>query len=356
MKTSLICPLRTAVAAAFLTGAVSVGIPSVGFVSSAQAETSTLSSVYEAMPLEQIRERCQVWLEQQKPESLDAWKKQTAEFTSSQDGLQLVISAAAVANPEIGEFVATVDRAPAHQLTFLIEQSPLKTDDAWMQANLKFWLGLALSQRHLYEEAVDQLAPVDPTLVVDPASYFFHRAVGEHHLLNAEAAGTSLKSLLTETRPLPERYRTVGELMQQDLASLEEKGLDEIARKMRDVERRLNIGRSGQKVQKIEKEIIDSLDELIAKLEQQGGGGGGSGSGSGQSNQPSNPADESRVKGATAPGEVDEKDLANNAEWGNLPDKDQAKAKQILGTMFPPHYQRAIEAYNKKAAQRNQRP
>jgi len=323
---------------------------------SVQAESQTLSSVYEATAVDVVRERCRAWFETQQADQLAVWEQQTAALTSERDLLQLIVTTAGMAKPEIAEFMTAVEQAPAHQLTFLIEEDPFNVDDQWLRANLQFWLGLSLSQRQMYEEAVDRLAPVDPTLVVDPASYFFHRAVGEHQLLNAEAASTSLNSLLTETRPLPERYRTVGELMKQDLEGLEEKGLDEIARKMRDVERRLNLGRSGQKVQKVEKEIIDSLDELIAKLEQQAGGGGGSGSGQGESNQPSGPANESRVKGSTAPGEVDEKDLGQNSEWGNLPDKDQAQAKQILGTMFPPHYQRAIEAYNKKAAQRNEQP
>ena len=101
-----------------------------------------------------------------------------------------------------------------------------------------------------------------------------------------------------------------------------------------------------------EKEIIESLDELIKKLEQQASAGGGGGSGSGKGNQPQSGAEDSRVKGSTAPGEVDDKNLGQKDGWGKLPPKDQAKAKQILGTLFPPHYRRAIEAYNKKAAQR----
>ena len=40
---------------------------------------------------------------------------------------------------------------------------------------------------------------------------------------------------------------------------------------MKDVERRLELGRGGQRVQKQEDEIVVALDAIIEKLEQQGG-------------------------------------------------------------------------------------
>ncbi len=89
---------------------------------------------------------------------------------------------------------------------------------------------------------------------------------------------------------------------------------------MSDVERRLDLGRGGKKVQDKEKEIIEGLEKIIKKLEQQGQGQG-DGDGQGGGNNPDKPADDSRVKGQTAPGTVDPKKLSKNGGWGSLPDK-----------------------------------
>jgi hypothetical protein len=121
---------------------------------------------------------------------------------------------------------------------------------------------------------------------------------------------------------------------------------------MTDVERRLGLGRTGQKVQKKEDEIIVTLDELIKKEEEQNGGGGGGGPG-GQQNRSSNPADDSRIKGATAPGKVDPKKFkSQQSEWGDLPERARAKAKDLIAREFPAHYRDAIDEFTRKAANR----
>ncbi|MCA8983723.1 MAG: hypothetical protein KDA76_08175 [Planctomycetaceae bacterium] len=314
--------------------------------------------VYEQPAAATVAERCRAWLEQVAPAKLPEWDRLAeARTEGSSHTLSLIAEAAGLADPATNKLLDRLRNEPQYLLLSVLESHPLAIEDNWIRANLQLYLALELSQRQLYEEALGLLEQTEDTEVVDPASYFFHRAVCEHHLLHREPALSSLETLLTQCRPLPTRYRMLGELMRQDLSGLEEKSLNEISRKMRDVERRLDLGRSGQKVQKIEREIIDTLDELIAKLEQQAGGGGGGGSSQGQGNQPSSPAQDSRVKGSTAPGEVENKELGRKDGWGDLPPKEKAQAKQILGTMFPPHYQRAIEAYNKKNAQReNQKP
>lgn len=138
--------------------------------------------------------------------------------------------------------------------------------------------------------------------------------------------------------------------MQADLAELKDESLDEISRKMSDVERRLELGNSGKKVQKVEDEIIASLDKLIKKMEDQSKKGSSSGAGAGSSNSPDGGSSESRVKGQTAPGEVDKKKLSNNGGWGDLPPKKQASAKNIINRNFPSHYRKAVEKYFKKLA------
>jgi len=218
--------------------------------------------------------------------------------------------------------------------------------------HLRLFVGRFLAQRQLYEEALEVLAAVDPKQVVDPASYFFQRAICEHQLLKKSDTLKSLGNLLDNTQNVPERYKAVALLMRHDIEQLKEASLGEVAKKMSDVERRLILGRGGEKTQKVEEEIVEALDEIIKKVEQQqqnSGGGGGQG---GNQNQSGGAAGDSSVKGATAPGEVDKKDIGNKAGWGSLAPKKAAEAKNVINRNFPSHYREAIEQYFKKLANR----
>lgn len=219
--------------------------------------------------------------------------------------------------------------------------------------HLRLFVGRFLAQRQLYEEALEVLVAVDPKQVVDPASYFFQRAICEHQLLKKSDAMKSLGNLLDNTQNVPERYKAVALLMRHDIELLKDASLGEVAKKMSDVERRLILGRGGEKTQKVEEEIVEALDEIIKKVEQQqqnsGGGGGGQG---GNQNQSGGAAGDSSVKGATAPGEVDKKDIGNKAGWGSLAPKKAAEAKNVINRNFPSHYREAIEQYFKKLANR----
>ena len=224
---------------------------------------------------------------------------------------------------------------------------------AFSKQHLRLFVGRFLAQRQLYEEALEVLVAVDPKQIVDPASYFFQRAICEHQLLKKGDAMRSLGNLLDNTQNVPERYKAVALLMRHDLEQLKDASLGEVAKKMLDVERRLTLGRGGEKTQKVEEEIVEALDEIIKKAEQQqsGGGGGGGGQG-GNQNQSGGAAGDSSVKGATAPGEVDKKDIGNKAGWGSLAPKKAAEAKNVINRNFPSHYREAIEQYFKKLANR----
>ena len=218
--------------------------------------------------------------------------------------------------------------------------------------HLRLFVGRFLAQRQLYEEALEVLIAVDPKQIADPASYFFQRAICEHQLLKKSDAMKSLGNLLDNTQNVPERYKAVALLMRHDIEQLKEASLGEVAKKMSDVERRLILGRGGEKTQKVEEEIVVALDEIIKKVEQQqqnSGGGGGQG---GNQNQSGGAAGDSSVKGATAPGEVDKKDIGNKAGWGSLAPKKAAEAKNVINRNFPSHYREAIEQYFKKLANR----
>lgn len=225
--------------------------------------------------------------------------------------------------------------------------------DPFFAANLGLFYGRFLVERRMFDEALEQLKAVDPQRVVDPASLFFFKAVAAQGMLEVKPALEALDMLLKNVERVPVRYSATATLMEADLKGLEEKSLGEIARLMSDSERRLDLGRAGEKVQGVQERIIAELDEIIKKIEAQQGGGGGAGDGQGgNSNESSNPANDSSIKGAEAPGDVDKKKFSKDGNWGNLPGKDQAKAKSDLNRNFPSHYGRAIDQYFRKQSER----
>jgi hypothetical protein len=137
------------------------------------------------------------------------------------------------------------------------------------RANLGLAYGKALSNRRIYEEALGAFKAVQAEQVVDPSTYLFHRAVAEHAMLLKDDANTSIFRLLDDTRDAPERYKLVSVLMAFDMQSWKDKDLGWIARKMDNIERRLELARGGPQTQKMQKEVVMRLDEMIKQLENQ---------------------------------------------------------------------------------------
>ncbi len=224
--------------------------------------------------------------------------------------------------------------------------------EPFVATNLRAFVMRFDAQSGFFDEALAVSEKIDVSQLIDPASYFFFKAVAEHRLLKKKEGLATLKLLKSNTSDVPVRYSSLAELMEKDLEDLEEKSLNEVSRMMSDVERRLGQGRGGERVQKVEEEIVSRLDEIIKKLEEQAKGGGGGGGNGQQQQQAQQPAQDSRVKGSTAPGEVDKRDIGNKSGWGALPPKEQAKAKNLIDRELPPHYRNAIEQYLKKLATR----
>jgi len=269
---------------------------------------------------------------------------------NAEEKLNLTMQVFAEVKPEAREVAQAYrlsDQYPVFSNPPLLEEGKA---ESFYQANLRYYVARNLTQFRMVDQALVIFNTIQPDTLVDPAGYLFYKAVCEHHLLQKEACAKTLEQLLDRTQDLPERYRQLATLMQADLASLKSDSLDEISRKMSDVERRLDLGKSGKNVQKVEDEIIAALDKMIKKMEDQSKNSPSSGSGGGSSSSPEQGADESRVKGTTAPGEVDKKKLSNNGGWGALPPKKQASAKNIINRNFPSHYRKAIEKYFKKLA------
>ncbi|QDU11762.1 hypothetical protein [Gimesia aquarii] len=306
----------------------------------------------------EIKMHLQNWAAEQKVKKPDQLKNVAGLLTklesplSSEEKLELAIQVFSEMNLESKQLIQAYqisDRLPQ------LSSHPLLVEgqaESFYLSNIRYYVARNLTQFRMIDQALDMFNSINPKLVIDPAGYLFFKAVCEHHLLQKEECEKSLKLLLNHTENVPQRYTQVATLMQADLADLKEESLDEISRKMSDVERRLELGNSGEKVQKVEDDIIASLDKLIKQMEDQAKSASSSSSGAGQSRSPSSGSNESRVKGQTAPGEIDKKKLSNNGGWGQLPPKKQASAKNIINRNFPSHYRKAIEKYFKKLATR----
>ncbi|MCC6420249.1 MAG: hypothetical protein IT429_18595, partial [Gemmataceae bacterium] len=166
----------------------------------------------------------------------------------------------------------------------------------------------------------------------------------EHALLSKADAGRTIGRLLGQALDSPERYKTVGALMLLDMQTWKDKDLGAIARKMGNIERRLELARGGPQTQKLQKEVVLRLDELIKELEnkqkqkQQGGSPNGGQCPDGQQpggqqgqqggNNPTQPMQDSRIANNGGRGTVNEARLRKLAEgWGRM---DQAQRAQAM--------------------------
>lgn len=217
--------------------------------------------------------------------------------------------------------------------------------------NLRLLYGRWLVEESLYDEAVEQFSSLKPEDVAAPAMLLFYQSVVHHALLEKEAGLKSIGVLLEGEESSPRRYVVLARLMREDLKDLKEDTLDHIARRMADVCRRLDLGRGGKNVRRRQDGIIESLDKLIKKIEEQ------------QQQQqmanilqPGNPMPDSKIAGGKGPGEVDRKNIGSESGWGNLPPKKREEAMQQIGRDFPSHYRDAIEQYFRRlAAEENEK-
>jgi hypothetical protein len=224
---------------------------------------------------------------------------------------------------------------------------------------VKLWLGREFVRQDRFDDGLAVLADLDVATAIDPAALLFNRAACQHWLLEADAAVESLDRLLERAGGIPVRYERLARLMRADIAALEDESLDHIARRMRDVTRRLDQGRAGPKTRQVQDGVIESLDKLIAAIEKQqqesqcqsSSGAGGSGRGG-----EGKPMDDSRLADGKGAGEVTRRDLGDADGWGNLPPHKRDEALQQIGREFPAHYREAIEQYFKRLAAGSESP
>lgn len=253
----------------------------------------------------------------------------------------------ALAEPAVAELVETCSQ-PKREL------SP--PTPPWLTApgtppllahNMRLLYGRWLVQQQMYDEAKQRLAGLAPRDVVAPALLLFYQSVAHHMLLDKQAGLKTIEQLLAGSQQSPRRYVAVARLMQQDLEILDEKSLDHIARRMGDIRRRLDLGRGGKNVIDREQRVIDSLDELIKKLEEQQKNSSGGGGGDIRSNRP---APDSMPMGGKGRGNVTKRSIGGQSGWGDLPPKQREEALQQIGRDFPSHYRDVIEQYFRRLA------
>ena len=267
---------------------------------------------------------------------------------ASEDDLLIRLArTSALVNPQAAKLVALCSE-PRCQL--LIAAQPWLRDGSvppLLTNNLRLLFARWLVEQSMFDEALEQLSGLAPGDVVAPAALLFYQSVVYHALLNKESGLKSIDMLLGGADATPRRYVALAQLMQDDLKGLEEDTLDHIARRMDDIRRRLDLGRAGPKVRKVEKGVIESLDKLIKKREEEQQQLESS---SANATRSTRPADTSRVIGGQGPGEVTKKNIGSKSGWGGMPPKQREEAMQQIGRDFPAHYRDAIEQYFRRLA------
>ena len=227
----------------------------------------------EATPASAAKAKAAAWLKDSGKTDSAAQAQFDKIWAEDVSVLDRVIRTFELGDPAVAKLLADA-RDPGTVAPTQIPDLLKSAKDTFFKANLAFAYGRSLSARSVHEEAIEAFKQTVPEQVVDPASYLFHRALSEHALLEKAAAIKTIDRLLDDVGTAPERYRTVAALMALDMHTWSEKDLDSIARKMKNVERRLDLSRGGPKTQKIQKEIVARLDEMIKELENKSKGNG----------------------------------------------------------------------------------
>jgi hypothetical protein len=305
-------------------------------------------------PAESVKSKAMDWLREKYVDETvrakaDKIWDQASERSKEEDLLERLAATFALADANSDKLVALCSQSRA---------SLVLPDQAWLgdpqtprfvANNMRLFYARWLVQELLFEEAREQLLELETSEVVAPATLLFYQSVIYHKLLQKESGLKTLEALLSAEDTSPKRYVAVARLMQDDLKGLEEDSLDHIARRMDDVRRRLDLGRTGPKVRNVEDGVVESLDKLIKQIEEQQQQQQQASAG-GNTLRPSSPARDSVPMGGKGPGDVTKRNIGSESNWGDLPPKEREEALQQIGRDFPAHYRDVIEQYFKKLA------
>ena len=314
-------------------------------------------SLLKSLPAEAVKPRLVAWL--QSLNKFDAAKVE-AIWTPGRGTADAALATVALGLPDSAALMAEARApgvAPSSEVPALLKDAKL---DPFVRSNLAAAYAKSLAGRRVYEESVAAAKLAAPEQLIDPASYFFYRAVAEHALIQREPAVTSIVRLLDDVADAPDRYKVVATMMFFDLQqwSKDDKDLTNIGRLMDNSGRRLDLAKGGPQTQEIQKKIVFRLDEKIKELEAKakgqaqgqpgdqpcpGGGPPGDKSGGGP---PNAPMQDSVGGNDSGPGQVDVKKLRNYEQvWGKLPEAERKKVTQDFIREMPPKFKPMIEDY-----------
>jgi hypothetical protein len=309
---------------------------------------------WQPVKAEAVRSRLEEYLQstglapQVQAEVRDRWR--TAGDQVGADVLERLAQSLAKADEQVAELVkfCSTTNERGRKLPEFSWLADSETPDL-ISHNMRLYLARWLVQQGYYDEAISWTDGLTTEKVVAPEALLFYRAVAHHQLVQADKADTAIGQLLEGQEKLPTRYQKLADLMRHDMEGLKDESLDHISRRMEDVRRRLAQGRPGERVQGVEKGVIDSLDKLIKKAEDQAQQQSKMAAGSAKT-PPSTPMQDSQIAELKAPGKVEQRDIGRGTGWGNLNDKDREKAMQEIGREFPSHYREVIEEYFRRLA------
>jgi hypothetical protein len=316
----------------------------------------------QSVPVETAKAKAAEWLKSTGKGDAKAFD---AIWATDKNVLDKVSETIALGDPEAARLLADAREprsAPPTEVPGLIDD-PKKPE--FYRANLGLAYAKALSNRRVYEEALDTLNLFKPEQVVDPSAFLFHKAIAEHGMLKKTEAVKSIARLLEDCDDAPERYLAVAGLMFNDIKTWKDekdKDLGWVGRMMDNIERRLDLSRGGPTTQDMQKRVLLTLDEMIKKMEeeqqqqqQQQSQKQGQGQGNGKPSnnlQASSPQKDSFGGNGGGPGQAEAKKFKETTEnWGAMPAKDRAKAALDLAREMPPKHRELIETYLKKLAQ-----
>lgn len=321
-------------------------------------------SALKALTPEAARAKVEAWLK-----SVDKYDAKAVDAIMKDESRQLVdrvADALALGHSEAEATLATARKpdapAPTEVPGFLKDAG----QDSFFRTNIGLAYAKALSAKRVYEEALAALAAGEPEKAVDPATFYFYKAVTEQALIKKDQSLASISRLLDDVTDSPDRYRVVATQMFFEMLgwSADPKDLLNIEKLMDNSARRLDLSRGGEQTQDIQKKILFRLDEIIKEAEnqqkQQGQGQGanggncpnggkpGSGPPGGNTTQPQQNAADSVIMGGAGKGEAIEKRLKNLQDnWGTLPPDKRAQAVVEITRDLPPKYKPMIEEYFK---------
>ena len=319
-------------------------------------DTAGEAITFAKMPVDQVRSELLQWLAASggDPETLKAvtqrWSDDEAlSRLTGEEVLDLLILSFAEVDPATKRL--SEDSHGAGPLEGVVFDGI--RDEPVFRNQVQLFRARWLVQHRYYDDALPLLSSLLPEDVVDPASLLFYRAVCESQLMKPRDALDSFSLLLNNTLDTPHRFRAVAEMLQHELQKNDKGPMNQVTQLMADVERRLDLGQPGTETQKQEDAVIAALDKLLEQMEQQSQNQSSDGSGNGDSQQNSGKqgANRSQIKGGSADGEADRKNLTEQGRWGMLDQKAEARARELIRKQFPSNFLDQIGRYTKKIAE-----